>query len=108
MEQQDGRIVRIAELEIDPARLAEYRAFLAEEIEASVVKETGVLMLHAVAERDRPEQIRILEAYADREAYEAHIRTPHFLTYKEGTAAMVKALRLIDVDPIALFAKTNT
>ncbi len=105
MEQQDGRIVRIAELEIDPAQLAEYRAFLAEEIEASVVKETGVLMLHAVAERDRPEQIRILEVYADREAYEAHIRTPHFLKYKEGTAAMVKALRLVDVDPIALNAK---
>jgi quinol monooxygenase YgiN len=105
MEQQDLRIVRIAELEIDPARLVEYRAFLAEEIEASVANEPGVLMLHAVAERDRPEQIRILEVYADREAYEAHIRTPHFLKYKEGTADMVKALRLVDVDPIALRAK---
>ena len=105
MAQHDERIVRIAELEIDPARIAEYRAFLAEEIEASVAKETGVLMLHAVAERNQPEQIRILEVYADQEAYEAHIRTPHFLKYKEGTADMVKALRLVDVDPIALHAK---
>lgn len=105
MDRQDKQMIRIAELEIDPAQLSEYRAFLAEEIEASVANEPGVLMLHAVAERDRPEQIRILEVYADREAYEAHIRTPHFLKYKQGTADMVKALSLVDVDPIALHAK---
>ncbi len=105
MDQQDERIIRIAELEIDPAQFAEYRAFLAEEIEASIANEPGVLMLHAVAERERPEQIRILEVYANRLAYEAHIQTPHFLKYKQGTAAMVRALRLVDVDPIALHAK---
>lgn len=100
-----GRIVRIAELEIDPAQLAAYRAFLSEEIEASVATEPGVLMLHAVAERERPERIRILEVYADRDAYEAHLRTPHFLKYKEGTAGMVKALRLVDVDPVMMRGK---
>jgi quinol monooxygenase YgiN len=101
----DGKIVRIAELEIDPAELEVYRRLLAEEIEASVAKEPGVLMLHAVAERERPEQIRILEVYADREAYEAHLRTPHFLKYKEGTAGMVQALRLVDVDPVMMRGK---
>jgi hypothetical protein len=45
----DGKIVRIAELEIDPEQLEAYRALLAEEIEASVDREPGVLMLHAVA-----------------------------------------------------------
>ena len=101
----DGKIVRIAELEIDPAQLDAYRAMLAEEIEASVDKEPGVLMLHAVAERDRPERIRILEVYADREAYEAHLLTPHFLKYKEGTAGMVLSLRLVDVDPVMMRGK---
>ena len=101
----DGKMVRIAELEIDPEQLDAYRALLAEEIEASVETEPGVLMLHAVAERERPEQIRILEVYADREAYEAHLRTPHFLKYKEGTAGMAKALRLVDVDPVMMRGK---
>jgi quinol monooxygenase YgiN len=100
-----GKIVRIAELEIDPEQLDAYRSLLAEEIEASVEREPGVLMLHAVAERQRPEKIRILEVYADREAYEAHLRTPHFLKYKEGTAGMVKALRLVDVDPVMMRGK---
>jgi quinol monooxygenase YgiN len=99
------QIVRIAELEIDPAQLEAYRTLLAEEIEASVAREPGVLMLHAVAERERPEQIRILEVYADRAAYEAHLMTPHFLKYKEGTAGMVRSLRLVDVDPVMMRGK---
>jgi quinol monooxygenase YgiN len=101
----DGRIVRIAELEIDPVLLDAYLALLAEEIEASVDKEPGVLMLHAVAEKERPDQIRILEVYANREAYEAHLETPHFLKYKTGTAGMVKSLRLVDVDPVMMREK---
>jgi quinol monooxygenase YgiN len=101
----DGEIVRIAELEIDPAQLDTYRALLSEEIEASVEKEPGVLMLYAVAEKDRPEQIRILEVYADRETYEAHLLTPHFLKYKAGTAGMVRSLRLVDVEPVMMQAK---
>jgi quinol monooxygenase YgiN len=101
----DGKIVRIAELEIDPGQLDAYRALLSEEIEASVEKEPGVLMLHAVAERERPERIRILEVYADWAAYEAHLTTPHFLKYKAGTADMVRALRLVDVDPVMMRGK---
>jgi quinol monooxygenase YgiN len=101
----DGKIVRIAELEIDPGQLDAYRALLSEEIEASVEKEPGVLMLHAVAERERPERIRILEVYANRAAYEAHLTTPHFLKYKAGTADMVRALRLVDVDPVMMRGK---
>ncbi|CAN7561646.1 putative quinol monooxygenase [Rhizobium sp. LjRoot254] len=101
----DGKIVRIAELEIDPEQLEAYRALLAEEIEASVERESGVLMLHAVAEKERPEQVRILEVYADRAAYEAHLLTPHFIKYKTGTAGMVKSLRLVDVEPVMMRGK---
>lgn len=98
-------LVRMAELEIDPARLDEYEALLAEEVEASVRLEPGVLALHAVALADNPAQIRILEIYADQAAYEAHLQTSHFLKYKTGTADMVRSLRLIETDPVALFSK---
>ncbi|EJT02649.1 putative quinol monooxygenase [Rhizobium sp. CCGE 510] len=98
-------VVRMAELEIDPDRLEAYRALLTEEIEASVALEDGVLSLSAVAIRDNPNRIRILEVYADQPAYEAHLRTPHFLKYKSETAGMVTSLTLIEVDPIAMRAK---
>lgn len=102
---QSGPMVRIAELEIDPAQLEAYKVMLTEEIEASVRIEPGVLTLNAVALKDSPNQIRIMEVYADRSAYEAHIRTPHFLKYKSGTAAMVRSLRLIETDPVVMRSK---
>lgn len=101
----DQRMIRIAEVEVDPAQLEAYTAFLCEEIAASVEIEPGVVMLHAVAHRDQPHHIRILEVYASRVDYQAHIQTPHFLKYKLGTAEMVTALRLVEVDPIVLAAK---
>ncbi|KQT46898.1 antibiotic biosynthesis monooxygenase [Devosia sp. BK] len=101
----DERMVRVAEIEVDPAQLDAYLAFLTEEIAASVEREPGVLMLHAVADKTAPHSIRILEVYASRAAYEAHIETPHFRKYKEGTADMVTALRLVDMDPIILAAR---
>jgi quinol monooxygenase YgiN len=100
-----GRMVRIAELSIDPAQIDAYRALLAEEVGASVGKEPGVLMLYAMAIKGAPAEIRLVEIYADKASYEAHLRSPQFLKYKQGTASMVRSLRLIETDPIRLCAK---
>jgi quinol monooxygenase YgiN len=105
MKAETGKIVRIAELEIDPTRIETYTDLLAEEIEASVAEEPGVLMLHAVSVKGSPERIRILEVYASQQDYEAHLQTPHFLKYKRLTADMVTSLHLVEVNPIALCAK---
>ncbi|TCU28037.1 quinol monooxygenase YgiN [Rhizobium azibense] len=101
------RVVRMAELEIDPSQLDAYRALLAEEIEASAASEPGVLTLYAVSIKDRPERICIFEVYASQEDYEAHLKTPHFLKYKTSSERMVRSLSLIDVDPIILRGKTG-
>jgi quinol monooxygenase YgiN len=100
-------MVRIAEIEVDPALLDLYLELLREEIAASVAIEPGVVMLHAVQLREAPHLVRLLEVYASREAYEAHLQTPHFLKYKLGTAGMVRSLRLLDADPIALASKSD-
>ncbi|WP_159946662.1 antibiotic biosynthesis monooxygenase [Rhizobium sp. 18065] len=105
IEAHPAPIVRMAELEIEADQLEAYRPLLAEEIEASVAMEPGVLMLNAVALRDDPAQIRILEVYASQKDYEAHLQTPHFLKYKSLTSGMVKALRLVEVDPVLLRTK---
>lgn len=97
----------MAELQIDSDLLEAYRDLLTEEIEASVALEPGVLTLNAVALRDDPSQIRILEVYASQEAYEAHLQTPHFLKYKRLTSGMVKSLRLIEVDPLIMRSKAG-
>ena len=101
----DQQIVRIAQLEIDPDQLLAYLGFLKDEIEASIRHEPGVIMLHATARKHAPHLIQLLEVYASPAAYQAHIASPHFLKYKIATVAMVRALELIEVDPILLAAK---
>lgn len=112
MAEADGRagggpVVRIAELEVDPARAGAYAALLREEVEASVAREPGVIALQAVTLRGRPDLVRILEVYADRTAYDAHLRSPHFLRYKAATEGMVLSLRLLEADPLAMRAKAG-
>ncbi len=55
---------------------------------------------YAVAEKEAPHKITILEIYADRAAYESHLKTSHFQKYKQGTLEMVKDLELVDVSPL--------
>jgi quinol monooxygenase YgiN len=100
-----ARVVRLAELEIDPVQLKDYKAALMEEIDTSIRIEPGVLSLYAVALKDNPAHIRIFEIYADMNAYKAHLETPHFKKYKTSTQGMVKSLKLLETDPIALGAK---
>lgn len=94
------QLVRLSKIEVDPSRLAEYNAYLKEEIEASMRLESGVLTLYATAEKENPNKITILEIYADEEAYRKHIQTPHFQKYKQGTLDMVKSLELVDSTPL--------
>jgi len=96
----EEQLVRLEKLVIDAAQLGSYKAALKEEIEASVRLEPGVLTLYAVSEKEQPTHITILEIYASRAAYEKHIKMPHFLKYKTGTAEMVKSLELVETVPL--------
>lgn len=96
----DKHKVRLSRIVVDSTRLEEYNACLKEEIEASMTLEEGVLTLYATAEKERPNHITILEIYASEDAYKSHIKTPHFVKYKEGTLDMVQELELIDTNPL--------
>jgi len=58
-------------------------------------------------DKNHPSQVTILEIYANNNAYQAHLKTPHFLKYKNGTLHMIKSLQLIEVDPIAFGLKPD-
>ena len=90
-----GALVRIAELEIDPARLEEFKAIVTEEIDASIRVEPGVFAIYALALAERPDHLRFYEIYADEHAYQRHVDSPHFKTYLEATRGMIAARRLV-------------
>jgi quinol monooxygenase YgiN len=98
--QKTNRMIRISEIEIDSNYLEEYKAILKEEARASVKLEPGVICIYPMYQKENPAQIRILEIYANKEAYELHLKTRHFQIYKTTTLKMVRSLKLIDMDAI--------
>ena len=105
---QDSKlVVRLARLKIDAAQLEDYKIALKEEIETSIRVEPGVLTLNAVADKNNPTDITILEIYLDEESYRKHLETPHFKKYKTTTKDMVKSLELTETTPVLLGTKSN-
>ncbi|MEX0361416.1 MAG: putative quinol monooxygenase [Allomuricauda sp.] len=109
----DNVMVRIAEIEIEAEHLEEYLAILKKEAEASVRLESGVICIYPMYQKENPTQIRLLEIYSNKEAYESHLQTPHFKHYKTTTLPMVKDLRLVEMEALnsetipMIFTKLN-
>ena len=94
-------ITRIAEIEVNEGYLEEYLAAAHNVGTKSVEIEPGVICIFPMQIKDSPNTIRILEIYRDDQAYQAHLQTPHFLEYKQGTLHMVKSLQLVATEPLA-------
>ena len=106
----DEMMIRISEIEIEPEYLEEYLSILKEESKASVELEPGVISIYPMCQKANPNKIRILEIYADKKAYQAHLETPHFKHYKTTTLKMVKSLKLVDmkaIDGQTMYTKFN-
>lgn len=99
-------MIRIADLDIDPAQLDRYTAIVREEMETSIRVEPGVIAIYAVADKDRPSRLRFFEIYVDDEAYRSHIASPHFRTYFEATKSMIVDRKLIEAVPVQLSSKS--
>jgi quinol monooxygenase YgiN len=97
--------VRVAEIEIDLAQLDAYKTAVKQQVEAALRLEPGVLALYSVADKENPAHVTVFEIYADLAAYEAHLETAHFKTYKITTQDMVKSLKLRETVPILLGVK---
>jgi 4-carboxymuconolactone decarboxylase len=106
-------MVRISEIEILPGFLQEYNSILKEEASASVKLEPGVIAIFPMFQKETPTQIRIIEIYSNKAAYQSHLKTPHFQHYKTTTLKMVKILKLVDMGSMdietmqQLFKKLN-
>jgi quinol monooxygenase YgiN len=106
-QEPQGQYVQIAEIEIDPAQLEDYKSAVREQIETAVRVEPGVLVLYAVSEKDNPTHIRVFEIYRDVDAYKSHLESAHFKKYKATSEKMVKSLKLVQTAPIMLGAKAK-
>lgn len=92
--------IRWAEIEIYPEYLSEYLQKAQQIGTTSMQKEAGVICLMPLQSQENPHLIRVLEIYADETAYQNHLLTPHFQTYKKETLPMVKSLKLNEMNSL--------
>ena len=97
-------VVRIAEIEVHPQYLREDLAAARNVGVESVKKEPGVICIFPNQMEEDENKFRIVEIYRNKEAYEHHLTTEHFQTYKQGTLHMVKSLNLVDLSPLDISA----
>ena len=91
---------RIAKIKVDINQLEKYKVALKEQMNIAIKVEPGVLSYTVLADKKDITLITILEVYANLEAYQSHILTPHFKKYKDTVKDMVLSLELIDTELI--------
>jgi quinol monooxygenase YgiN len=97
--------IRLIKIELDSNAVENFDKLGNKVMLPGIKNEPGILVMYAVAEKENPTRVSILEVYENLSAYSQHIETPHYLQYKEAAKALVKSLKFIDVDPIALGSK---
>ena len=105
MAQKNNQMVRLVSIKVDPPQLDKYNAALKEQMTTAIRVEPGVLTYYAVANKNDPASITILEIYASPAAYKLHVAAPHFKKYKDTVKDMVKSLEIVDVSLIGLAKK---
>lgn len=104
---QDKKITRIARITVDSAQLPAYMKLLNEQMNAAVKLEPGVISYQVYADKLHPQNLTLVEVYADNDAYLVHREAAHFKKYKLATKEMVKSLELAEVTPVLAAGKEN-
>ncbi len=97
--------IRLIKIQLDSNAVENFDTLGNRVMLPGIRKEPGVLVMYAVAEKENPTRVSILEVYENITAYNKHIETPHYLRYKQEAKVLVKSLEFIDVHPILLGSK---
>ena len=105
--QAKDNMYRIAKIKVDRNQLELYKSALREQMNTAIKVEPGVLSYTVVADKNDASLITIMEVYANLDAYQSHILTPHFKKYKDTVKNMVLSLELIDTEFIERVRKAD-
>ncbi len=83
-------LINLAEVSVKPAQNEDFKAIVLYEMQQSMAKENGVILMYAATLKDQPNEWRFFEIYANKTAYQQHRNTPHFQAYLTQTQTMVE------------------
>ncbi|HEX2528315.1 MAG TPA: putative quinol monooxygenase [Geminicoccus sp.] len=94
----DGLVV-LVEFRLKPGSAAAFEPLIAANAHASVTDEPGCRRFDIATTPEDPERIVLYEIYDDRAAFDYHVTTPHYLTFKEGSGPLIASstVHLLDL-----------
>jgi quinol monooxygenase YgiN len=90
--------VIVVDFRIKPGAMQNFRRLIDENAKASVRDEPGCRRFDVLANRTEADRILLYEVYADRAAFDAHVRTPHFAAFDRESAALVADKSVAEYD----------
>ena len=100
-------MVHWAVLESTPGNLAAMGAIGAKTVGPQSTKESGTYALYGGVDVRNPDLMRLLEIYESYEAYRIHSTSEAFQEYRAARLPMLKNLRILEVNGIALEQKDS-
>ncbi|MES2037664.1 MAG: antibiotic biosynthesis monooxygenase [Pseudomonadota bacterium] len=97
--------VRWSELEVDPAHMERFWAIGKENVRETRRNDPGVLAFYFAGEKDHPNRIRVLEVYANENAYKAHMASAHYKQFRDDSRPLLTGHALFEAVPVILGAK---
>lgn len=97
-------IVLIVDFHLKPGSLSQFIELVTRNARASVHDEPGCRRFDVLQASGEPNRAILYEHYADEAAFEAHLRTAHFLAFQRGSAELVaeesvRRLVVVSINP---------
>jgi quinol monooxygenase YgiN len=90
--------VIVVDFKIKLGEMQNFRHLIDENAKASVRDEPGCRRFDVLADRKEADRILLYEIYANRAAFDAHMRTPHFAVFDRDSEALVADKRVTEYD----------
>jgi len=90
--------VIVVDFRIKPGEMKNFRRLIDENARASVKNEKGCSRFDVCADPKDANRILLYEIYDDRAAFDAHVKTPHFLAFNDASAALVAEKTVSEYD----------
>lgn len=84
-----NQFVIIVDFRLKPGAKAAFLRLINENARASCRDEPGCRRFDVLATQNEADRIMLYEIYDDRAAFDAHIKTRHFASFNEASAALV-------------------
>ncbi|MBX6321000.1 MAG: antibiotic biosynthesis monooxygenase [Rhodospirillaceae bacterium] len=96
MAAKPGSFVIIVEFRLAPGAREELLRLIADNANASVREEPGCRRFDVLTPVGEPDRVVLYEIYDDRAAFEAHLRTSHFLRFNEASGPLIVDRKIVE------------